>query len=91
MDEASLEVLQAAIENMFGCEAEFLKSARVAEPFHDQTISEVQVFNLLRHPRATRCYAWYASEHRQPLVMLHLGPVMDAVTAVRAAVATHPR
>jgi len=86
--QASKFCRQRAIENMLGCEAAFLKSVRVAERFNDQTISEVQVFNLIRHPRATRCYAWYGTEHRQPSVMLHLGQVVDAVTAVRATVIT---
>ena len=62
---------------MFGCEAA-LKSVLVAEQFHDQVISKVQVFSLARHPRATRCYAWYGTE-RQPSVMLRLRQVMDAV------------
>jgi len=50
----------------------------------------VQVFALTGHPKATRCYAWsHATEaaKRRFFAVLQLGPVTDAVTAVRASIA----
>ena len=50
------------------------------------------MFNLTGHPKAQRAYAWsYGTEgtrRRFMVVLQQLGPVVDAVTAVRAAIAS---
>ena len=64
----------------------------VNETFQGQTVwqGDVEVFELVGHPKAKRAYAWsYATEgtKRRYIAVLELGPVKDAVTAVRAAIA----
>lgn len=48
------------------------------------------IFDLLGHPRGTRCYAWFSPvEGTEPLeyvAILHSGPVESPRTAVRAHV-----
>jgi len=59
---------------------------------HGQTVWEgvVQVFNLIDHPTAKKCYAWsYVvddTEKRRFFAILHQGPVDSPVAAVRAAI-----
>jgi hypothetical protein len=48
------------------------------------------VFDLVGHPKAKRCYAWSyetQAERRRFVTVLRLGPVIDAITAVRASIA----
>ena len=60
MTEASKEALEGAIRNLHGCDSTWIESVPVKETFHGQIVweSTVQVFELHRHPTATRCYAW---------------------------------
>jgi hypothetical protein len=81
---------------MHGCEATWLESVPVTETFNGETVwdGEVQVFELLAHATAKRAYAWsYATEglRRKFVAVLGAGPVRDAVTAVRASIATERR
>lgn len=50
---------------------------------------EVQVFDLVRHPKAKRAYAWsYGTEEtkRKFVAVLGIPPVIDAKTAVQVSV-----
>jgi hypothetical protein len=87
-----LEALKEAIRNMHGCASTWVESTPVHETFNGQVVwdGEVQVFDLTGHPKAQRCYAWSHSTtgtKRRFYAVLQLGPVKDAVTAVRAAIA----
>jgi hypothetical protein len=52
-------VLAKAIRNLHGCNASWVESIQVKEPFQGKTVWEgtVQVFGFIVHPTATRCYA----------------------------------
>jgi len=60
------------------------------ETFQGKTVwaGVVQVFRLVDHPSAEKCYAWsYAMEgspKRKYIAVLHAGPVKSPVDAVRA-------
>jgi len=58
--EVSIEALQKGILDLHGCKATWVKSVPVKEVFEGETVWEgvVQVFDLMDHPKAKRCYAW---------------------------------
>ena len=79
---------------MHGCESTWVESVSVIETFQGKTVwdGEVQVFELREHSKTTRAYAWSHvtdGAKRQFVVVLAIGPVMDAVAAVRAAIAAN--
>ena len=82
-----LEALRTAIRNMHGVDATWIESIPVHETFQGETVwqGEVQVFSLIDHPQAFRCYAWsYSTEDTQRRygALLEIGPgVRDAVIA----------
>ena len=92
MDPAGLPALIDAISHMHGCEARWVESVAVHEKLADgRTVweGEVQVFDLVGHPKAKRAYAWsHATEgtKRRFVAVLGLPPVIDATTAVQASV-----
>lgn len=91
MDEAGNDALQEAIKNMHGCASTWIESVPVHEEFNGQTVwdGEVQVYELTGHPQAKRAYAWShatTGTRRRFYAVLGIGPVVDAVTAVRAAI-----
>jgi len=55
-----IAMLQRVIVEIHSCSAQHLETAHVAETFLGRTIWEgdVEVFAVLGHPRARRCYAW---------------------------------
>jgi hypothetical protein len=91
--EVSIQALQKAILDLHGCEARWVESIPVKEVFEDQTVWEgvVQVFDLIDHPKAKRCYAWsYAlesSKKRRFFAVLHQGKIDSPEKAVRVAIA----
>lgn len=92
MDPAGVDALKDAIRHLHGCEATWVESVPVTETFNGETVwdGEVQAFDLIGHPKATRAYSWsYATEgtKRRFVAVLQIGPVVDAVTAVRASIA----
>jgi hypothetical protein len=96
MDEAGNEALREAIKHTHGVEATLLESVPVKEVFQGHVVwdGEVQVFEMVDHPTAKRAFAWsYATEgaRRRFYTVLAAGPVTDAVTAVRAAIASDAR
>ena len=60
MDHAGLPALIEAIRHLHGVESRWIEAVPVTETFQGTTIwtSEVQVFDLLANPTATREYAW---------------------------------
>lgn len=64
----------------------------MTEKFQDEIVweGEVQVFDVTGHPQAKRAYAWSyetGTGKRRFFAVLGLGPVTDAITAVRASIA----
>jgi hypothetical protein len=88
-----LEELRDVIRDLHGGEATHVASVPVKETHEGITVWEgiVEVFDLHGHPKANRVYAW-AHETENPerpkrhIAVLHLGPVVSAETAVRAAI-----
>jgi hypothetical protein len=90
-DPAGLPALLAAIRHLEGCEAEWVESVPVRETSNGETVwaGEVQVFDLVKHPKAKRAYAWShatTGTKRQFHVVLHIPPVDGPVMAVKTAV-----
>ena len=89
--EQYLAHLQKAIKATHGADSSHVETVPVRETFQGKTVWEgqVEVFNLLNHPKAKRCYAWaYDVETgSRTLAVLELPPVISPITAVRAAIA----
>jgi len=90
-DPAGIPALLDAIRHMHGCEARWGETVPVHETHEGRTVwdGEVQVFDLVGHPKAKRACAWsYATDgtKRKFVAVLGLGPVVDARTAVQAAI-----
>jgi hypothetical protein len=49
-----------ASHNLHGCNSEWIKSFPIKETFQGQTVWSgfVEVFKLIDHPAAKKCYAW---------------------------------
>jgi hypothetical protein len=84
--------LRSTIRRLHQCEASHTRTEAVKETINGQVLWEgnVEVFALLGHDRALRCYAWgHVNEQGQWEVttVLAIPPVVSAGTAVLAAVA----
>lgn len=85
-----IKELQNAILNLHGCKATWIKSIPVKETFKGETVWEgvVQVFDLIDHPTAKKCYAWSyivdGSEKKKFIAVLNQHPVDSPVEAVKA-------
>ena len=86
-----------AILDLHGCKSKWIKSVPVKEVFQDQTVWEgvVQVFELVDHPSAKKCYAWSYlindSGKRKFIAVLNEGPIDSPKNAVRAAIVAEKR
>jgi hypothetical protein len=91
VDPAGLPALLDAIRHMHGVEARWVESVPVREEHDGKTVwdGEVQVFDLVGHPKAARAYAWsHATDgnRRRFHAVLGLPPVDGPIMAVRTAV-----
>jgi hypothetical protein len=90
--EVSIEALAKAILDLHGCRATWVESVPIKETFEGETVWEgiIQIFDLIDHPTATRCYAWSHeldnSKKRLFFAVLHQGPVDSPQKAVKAAI-----
>lgn len=85
-----LQELRDAIKRLHGCESKHLTTAAVVETSQGETVwkGEVEIFALIDHPTAKRCFAWAheTDEGKRYVAVLELPPVTSAQTAVRAAI-----
>ena len=87
-----LKSLKKAILDLHGCKSTWVKSVPVKEVFEGETVWEgiVQVFDLIGHPKAKRCYAWSyeleGSKKRRFFAVLHQGRVDSPEKAGKAAI-----
>lgn len=82
-----------AVQHLHGCAAVWRETVPVREVFKGETVwkGEVEVYDLMGHPKAKRAYAW---SHRQGkndegerfVAVLEIPPVESAVTAVRVQI-----
>jgi hypothetical protein len=81
--------LKTSVEQLHHCKATWLESVPVKETFHGQTVWEgiVEVFELIDHPTAKKCYAWShsvdESGKRKFIAVLQEGPVDSPEKAVK--------
>lgn len=96
--DAYIERLKQVIFHLHKADSIHLESVPVHEVFRGQTVWQgvVEVFELVRHPKATRAYAW---SHRSGqndsgerfVVVLGLPPVNSPVAAVKVAIVSEAR
>ena len=86
MNDTEIADLKAAVERAHRCPATYRSSERVRE--QNQQV-EVALFDILGHPRALLCYAWFSnggsSNHRRAFAVLREGPIHTSLDAVRFA------
>ena len=85
MTEHEIAELKAAEERAHHCPATYRAQERVRE---QQQLFEVALFDILGHPRALLCYAWFARTNghpRRPVTVLREGPIHSSLDAVRFA------
>ncbi len=93
-----IERLQMVISQLHKCDSRHLESVPVHEAFEGKTIwrGVVEVFETIKHPKATRCYAW---SHREGpgdtgerfVAVMGLPPVDSPQSAVKVAIASEVR
>ena len=67
VDQGYIEALQRLIAELHGCSSEHLETVHVRETFLGKTLWEgdVEVFAVIEHPRAQRCFAWVFERRRR--------------------------
>ena len=86
--------LQATIQQLHGCGANFRETAPVQEVVQGRTLwqGEVEVFDVYGHPRTKVCYAWShrtgkAQQGERLVAMLQIPPVISPEIAVKVTLA----
>jgi hypothetical protein len=93
MTRAEFMAQKQTVEELHGCEANYISSEHVRESLGDTLIFDgaVSLFGLSGHPAATMCYAWSAQEPggAAPViyVALRMAPIDSSRDAVRASLA----
>jgi hypothetical protein len=85
------ERLREVIRKLHGHESKHLETVPVKEWFQGKVIwdGEVEVFELIGHPDATRCYSWAYQDDdgkTQFVAALGVGPVVSPKAAVQSAI-----
>lgn len=96
MSETSVDTLRDAIRELHGCESTWVAAVLVLEQHEGRDVwrGTVEVFDLVGHTSASRCYAWsHATQggRRKFYAVLHAPPVDSATAAVRAAIVSDYR
>ena len=91
-DSEYIQRLKLALEHLHGCSAHHLRTERVHEVFHGQTVwqGDVEIFEIAGHPKAKRAYGWAHAAGKDDsderfVGVLELPPVDSALTAVRVS------
>jgi len=90
MDEIPLSRFVRTIRALHGVEATLIERVRVTRYFEGKRVEEREVlaFELVRHPSATRCYAWEVDS--EVMAVLAEGPINSALDAVRGSIRFDP-
>jgi hypothetical protein len=90
-----IERIKQVIFHLHKVDSEHASSVPVEEQFQGRTIWKgiVEVFNLIRHPKAKRCYAWSHPEGddnkgERFVTVLEIPPVDSPQTAVKISIAS---
>ena len=85
--------LRLAVEHLHNCGATHRSTVPVHEVVRGRTVwqGDVEVFDLIGHPKAKRCYAWShwdgaEDEPTRFVAVLEIPPVVSAETAVRVQI-----
>ena len=84
--------LQAVFAKLHNCDADYVETVPVVEEFQGEIVwhGDVEVFDLVGHPKATRGYGWgYVTNEeggRRYFTVLEIPPVNSPQTAVQAAI-----
>jgi hypothetical protein len=86
MVESEIAELKVAVERAHRSPATYRTYERVRE---QQRQFDVAIFDILGHPRALVCYAWFATaggaSQRRAFTVLREGPIHTSLDAVRVA------
>ncbi|MFL5512391.1 MAG: hypothetical protein ACJ8CN_08145 [Gemmatimonadales bacterium] len=86
MNDTEIAELKTAVERAHRCPATYRASERVREQSQE---FEVALFDILGHPRALLCYAWFSNGSSptapRTCTVLREGPIHTSVDAVRFA------
>jgi hypothetical protein len=90
-DPAGIRALVEAIRHLHGVEATHVETVHVREEHHGELVFErdVEVFDLVGHPKAKRAYAWSEAttgNKRRFFAVLHVVGVDSPLAAVRASI-----
>jgi hypothetical protein len=82
--------LRQAFSKLHECDTKHIETVPVIERYQGKTVweGEVEVFDLIGHPKATRGYAWAYDKAKgsETVCVLELPPVISPKTAVQAAI-----
>jgi hypothetical protein len=88
-----IERIKQVIFHLHKVDSEHVNSVPVEERFQGRTIWKgiVEVFNLIRHPKAKRCFAWSHPEGddnkgERFVTVLEIPPVDSPQTAVKISI-----
>jgi hypothetical protein len=92
MTKSDFLMLKETIEELHGCEANYISSEHVRESLGGAVVWDgaVSLFGLTGHPAATMCYAWVAEDQRAGssiYAVLRMDPIDSSRDAVRASLA----
>ena len=93
MTRADFLILKQTIEELHGCEANYIATEHVRESFEGTLVWDgaVSLFGVTGHPAATMCYAWAVQEPeasgRSIYAVLRMPPIDSSRDAVRASLA----
>ena len=87
----SFSHLQATIKRLHGCDSVHEASVPVTDTFRGRTVwvGTVEVFSLIGHPDAKRCFAWSHFPERDwdsHVAVLEIPPIDSPLAAVRAVI-----
>jgi hypothetical protein len=90
VDPAGLPALQDAIRHLHGCESRHVETVHVRDEFQGELVfkRDVEVFDLIGHPKAKRAYAWSeqtTGKKRRFFAVLHMHPIDSPLAAVRGS------
>lgn len=86
-------ILKEAVEELHGCEANYISTEHVRESYDGTVVWDgaVSLFGVTGHPAATMCYAWSVEEPgsaaRSIYAVLRMEPIDSSRDAVRASLA----
>jgi hypothetical protein len=93
MSRADFLILKQTIEELHGCEANYIATEHVRESYGGSVVWDgaVSLFGVTGHPAATMCYAWSIQEpgstKRVVYAVLRMAPIDSSRDAVRASLA----